>query len=568
MRDAPIDDSVKYQILMKPWTPPPSYSFLTLTSRNLKFQQKWMDHFPFLSYMGVQGGRALCRYCVFFAQCEVSKGQHVKLGKLVAKLFSNWKNAIELFNEHAGHEFHLVATVRAQNFISVFKNKKKDVFESLASGRKAQALQNYAKLNLIVKTVIFCGNQGIPLRGHADMGTLALPDNGPAVNDGKFRALLRFRIDVGDVALKEHLESSVRNATYISPKIQNEIVATCGDIIVEDITNHFTQSGFFSVLADEMTDVAGMAQLSLCIRYVDNVEKEGYRVREDFIGFAPVKDKTGPGIKAAIVKGLQQVHLDRGNLQGQGYDGVSAMKGHLGGCAVLISKDYPLAIYLHCASHSGNTIGTMKEMISFIQASEKHMDTLKEQITSVEPGSHRTRLVKLSGTQWVEQHDAISFFKEMFVPIYDTLGVIMGWDDTDVSSKAFLMQSAMEKSCFVVGLCCLSRVFSLTASLSATLQSHNFNLAQCIEHVDRVFNEGKAMWNDAVSGFASIFVNVVDKSIGIYMEHRIRRHIINCLHIYPSLISLYMSFRIDFSNIAVHCAASAPCYRTALQRKE
>jgi hypothetical protein len=38
---------------------------------------------------------------------------------------------------------------------------------------------------------------------------------------------------------------------------------------------------------------------------VDNVEKEGYRVRDDFIGFAPVKDKTGPGIKAAIIKGLQ-----------------------------------------------------------------------------------------------------------------------------------------------------------------------------------------------------------------------------------------------------------------------
>jgi hypothetical protein len=57
----------------------------------------------------------------------------------------------------------------------------------------------------------------------------------------------------------------MRNATYISPKIENKIVATCGYIIVEDITNLITQSGFFSVLADEMTDVAGMAQLSLCI---------------------------------------------------------------------------------------------------------------------------------------------------------------------------------------------------------------------------------------------------------------------------------------------------------------
>jgi hypothetical protein len=78
----------------------------------------------------------------------------------------------------------------------------------------------------------------------------------------------------------------MRNATYISSEIQNEIVATFGDIIVEDITNRITQRSFLSVLAEEATDVAGMAQLSLCIRYVDIVQKEGYRVREDFTGFA------------------------------------------------------------------------------------------------------------------------------------------------------------------------------------------------------------------------------------------------------------------------------------------
>jgi len=94
----------------------------------------------------------------------------------------------------------------------------------------------------------------------------------------------------------------------------------------------------------------------------------------------------------------------------------------------------------------------------------------------------------------------------------------MGWDDTDVSSKAFLMQSAMEKSCFVVGLCCVLRGFGLSASLSATLQSHNFNLAQCIEHVDRVFSKAKAMWNDAVSGFASLFVKAQEMATSIGCE--------------------------------------------------
>ena len=94
----------------------------------------------------------------------------------------------------------------------------------------------------------------------------------------------------------------------------------------------------------------------------------------------------------------------------------------------------------------------------------------------------------------------------------------MGWDDADVSSKACLMQSAMEKSCSVVGLCCVSRVFSLPASLSANLQSHNFSLAQCIEHIDQVFNEAKAMRNDAVSGFSSLFVKAQEMATSIGCE--------------------------------------------------
>ena len=79
----------------------------------------------------------------------------------------------------------------------------------------------------------------------------------------------------------------------------------------------------------------------------------------------------------------------------------------------------------------------MKEIITFIRASEKRTDTLEEQIAIVEPGSRRTRLVKLSETRWGERHDAISFFKDMFVPIYDTLGVTMGWGAADLVRKRF-----------------------------------------------------------------------------------------------------------------------------------
>ena len=77
----------------------------------------------------------------------------------------------------------------------------------------------------IVKTVIFCGQNNIPLRGKRD-------DNPDDRNlQGNFQALLEFRIDSGDLKLKEHLENAPRNATYRSKTIQNEIIETVGNYI-------------------------------------------------------------------------------------------------------------------------------------------------------------------------------------------------------------------------------------------------------------------------------------------------------------------------------------------------
>jgi len=57
--------------------------------------------------------------------------------------------------------------------------------------------------------------------------------------------VLRFKIDAGDLALKEHLEAFMRNAIYISLKIQNQIFVNCGEIIFQYIKYCITQ-GYFS----------------------------------------------------------------------------------------------------------------------------------------------------------------------------------------------------------------------------------------------------------------------------------------------------------------------------------
>ena len=77
-------------------------------------------------------------------------------------------------------------------------------------------------------------------------------------------------------------------------------------------------------------------------------------IREDFIecdcGI------TGRALAEKILSFLSTLGLDPTNLRGQAYDraGNNIMSGSVNGTAALISSQYPLALYLHCASHSLN----------------------------------------------------------------------------------------------------------------------------------------------------------------------------------------------------------------------
>lgn len=144
------------------------------------------------------------------------------------------------------------------------------------SQRLKQINENRERLRPIVKTIIFCGHQNISLHGHRDDGKL-LNYNSVVADEGNFRALLKFRIDSGDIALQQHLEFSKSNATYISKTIQNELIDVCAEIIQENILQNVREAKYFSILFDETTDISHISQLSLSFRYLhDGIIKEHF----------------------------------------------------------------------------------------------------------------------------------------------------------------------------------------------------------------------------------------------------------------------------------------------------
>ena len=83
------------------------------------------------------------------------------------------------------------------------------------------------------------------------------------------------------------------NALYTSWGIQNSIINLCGERILRTLVADNTKARYFSLLADETSDVDRDGQLSVCIRYVSVMESGVEAVREDLLGFVEAFDLKG-----------------------------------------------------------------------------------------------------------------------------------------------------------------------------------------------------------------------------------------------------------------------------------
>ena len=116
-------------------------------------------------------------------------------------------------------------------FSKVQQNKALAIDQQINIFRQERIAENRVKLRSIVETIIFCGRQGIALRGHRDDQTNV--ESNPLSNHGNFLALLQFCVQAGDHVLGNHLETAPANALYTSETVQDELISICGNHIQE-----------------------------------------------------------------------------------------------------------------------------------------------------------------------------------------------------------------------------------------------------------------------------------------------------------------------------------------------
>ena len=128
------------------------------------------------------------------------------VGVLISCPLTNLQKASKKLCEHfeglatrKAKKYHLTTVQVAERFRTLMESKEIPIAKTS---------------KYIAETVIFCGRQGIVLRGHHDDWKHV--DKQTQANPGNFVALLQFKLQSGDKVLADHLASNGSYSLYKS----------------------------------------------------------------------------------------------------------------------------------------------------------------------------------------------------------------------------------------------------------------------------------------------------------------------------------------------------------------
>ena len=121
--------------------------------------------------------------------------------------------------------------------------------------------------------------------------------------------------------------------------------------ILRNICSDIVKNGFYTIMADECTDVSNEEQFVICICWVDNTTLIDH---EDCVGLYGVDTIDSNTLMQSIEDVLLRMGLLPSQCRGQCYDGASNMAGCKNGVATQIQAKEKKAILTHCYGHALN----------------------------------------------------------------------------------------------------------------------------------------------------------------------------------------------------------------------
>ena len=157
-----LSADTKHILMTNHFRPDVNYPFPKGSTAH-SFQFQWLQSFPWHVYSKqADGGFSLP--CVLFAPGHGYHGSNP--GVLVCRPLTNFRKALEMLHKNSDKEHHKAAIVRAEKFERSMSGQQHDIQQMLSKSLADRISNNRQKLSSIMKTIVFCGQQNIALRGH------------------------------------------------------------------------------------------------------------------------------------------------------------------------------------------------------------------------------------------------------------------------------------------------------------------------------------------------------------------------------------------------------------------
>lgn len=229
---------------------------------------------------------------------------------------------------------------------------------------------------------------------------------------------------------------------------------------------------------------------------------------------------------------MKDMSLDLDNCVGIGTDGCSVMTSVIRGAVAEIQKTCRNAVYSPCSNHAlnlsiskssnvqlvRNTMGIIKEVLSFFNTSSKRSFDLKNSLKGF-----KRSITGLCETRWVERHECIFEFQSCLPEIIGSLTYIFEWTDQTSSSKAKTLLHAISTCEFVLTLHTMSNILSVTAAASKLLQGEAQDIATADNCIKTIVNNLENKRSNFENEFKIIFEKCKTTMINLDIEVKVPR---------------------------------------------
>lgn len=338
-------------------------------------------------------------------------------------------------------------------------------------------------LRSLFEAVVMLGKQSIPLMPLKASETELKPNN--------FQALLDYRMNAGDEALKKRFEATAVNSEYLSVTQQSQLLDICENTVREEMLMEVRESRFFSLVTGDLVEFANEKHLPLFLRFVNQQNV----LREEFLDFVPFD-----GDEPALVERLEAQLTDRWGLsmedcRGQAHKATGISTTKMKAVAILLMEKYPLALHMSCSHmalniHLANSLPfpnvqvvmeTLRRIGAFFQAQSTQDELEKAISTHYQKNEEKGAALKQACIPgWTEQHNVFDVLLDMLPPLLLCMDNIRDNEEgkfaASVVADGYSIAETLADFEIVVTIVILKNVLTFTRAFGRNLQGETLDV--------------------------------------------------------------------------------------------